>query len=265
MTEFATPELWSDFDGTAVELAKKHQPRNWRKYPLQMIDGYDEFLEGVSDGGIKLSGIVSRRPNIKQRRRVTMRSIEENGLDRFFPEENVVLTGSEQSKAEFILKQAECGVVVLADDKPHKIGSEILKILQSGVRGAEGGSGRTLILGVAGEEFAHRNSTRLMAYAAEYREPNTRFVPPVESLYLWERNDFEDAYLWAEPAEPGTKAEVHVEEIALHRALDLRPDYVIRVSHEDKPDDTILVTETGPYSRSAGEEFAEKIHLYTPS
>lgn len=125
------PKLWSDFDGTAVEIVSKANPRNWSKYPLKGLDGYVEFLRGVQDGGVDFAGIVSRRPNIAPRRLATKLSVAKLGIDEFFRgEQQVVLTGNEHKKGTFVADQAADRVVGIIDDKPHKIGVAILNALK---------------------------------------------------------------------------------------------------------------------------------------
>jgi len=142
------PEVWSDFDGTGVIIAKKHNPRNWLKYPLPMIDGYADFLRGVQSGGVEIAGIVSRRPAI--RRTVTARSIAQLGLDEFFPgKHQVVLSGSETKKARHLVDRSEDRLVALVDDKPHRIGQELIDALAQtcDVPSADQESHRQVILG----------------------------------------------------------------------------------------------------------------------
>lgn len=129
MKEIVTPQLWSDFDGTAVEIKGKLDPRNWLKYPLPIIDGYEDFLDGVTNGGMEIAGIVSRRPEI--RRLVTKKSIAKLGLQSYFPDSNKVhLMGSEDDKAGFIADKAlRLGSVAMIDDKPHQFGLSLVESL----------------------------------------------------------------------------------------------------------------------------------------
>lgn len=131
----STPEFWSDFDGTAVKVVPKYDPRNWTKYPLPKLPGYEQFLAGVRRGAVEVGGVVSRRPNIGVRRLVTARSIAVHGLYDYFPSRNQVrLTGSEAAKAAYVAALARQRVIGLAEDKPHKVGplilSELVKALE---------------------------------------------------------------------------------------------------------------------------------------
>lgn len=129
MAEPREAELWSDMDGTGVELMPKRDPRNWAKYPLRMIDGYIDFLRGVQQGGVEIAGIVSRRPAYL-RKWVTARSIAKLGLDEMFPgEHQVVLAGSESRKAQHLVDRSRDHVVGMIDDKPHRLGEELLNLL----------------------------------------------------------------------------------------------------------------------------------------
>jgi hypothetical protein len=124
------PRLWSDFDGTAVEIVPKWNPRNWSKYPLAGIEGYKAFLTAVSDSGVEVAGVISRRPNIAPRRYVTARSISQLGLSRFFGEPSQqVLVGSEENKGDFLARESLKAPVGIIDDKPHRLGSAMLHAL----------------------------------------------------------------------------------------------------------------------------------------
>lgn len=139
------PRLWSDFDGTGVELVPKTNPRNWSKYPLRAIDGYVDFLRGVRDGGVEIAGVVSRRPAI--RKWVTARSIAKLGMDEVFPgAQPFVLAGSEDRKADFVANQSRFGKVGMIDDKPHKFGASLLRSLDASDGRPDGGR-QTVIVG----------------------------------------------------------------------------------------------------------------------
>lgn len=129
--ESPSPVLWSDFDGTAVEIAGF--PRSWSKYPLDGVPGYGEFLEGVQEGGVDIAGIVSRRPNIFLRRLATVHSIAKLDLQRFFHDaDNIVLAGSEAAKGAFVALEALGGQrpVGIIDDKPHRVGAELIRAMR---------------------------------------------------------------------------------------------------------------------------------------
>jgi hypothetical protein len=110
-------------DGTVVQTAAKTELRNWLKYPLPVMNGIGDFLDGAEDGGLEIAGIVSRRPDIAQRRNATLRSIREFGLRKL--EEEVVLTGGlvggERDKGRFVAEQSRKGKVAMIDDKPHRV------------------------------------------------------------------------------------------------------------------------------------------------
>jgi hypothetical protein len=125
MSEARKPQLWSDFDGTAVETVAWFNPRNWSKNNLAGIDGYKEFLEGAAKGELDVRGVVSRRPNIGQRHRATQRAIYQLGLEAVF-DGNVILAGSEENKGNFIAKQSQDGKIAVIDDKPHRLVPAIL-------------------------------------------------------------------------------------------------------------------------------------------
>lgn len=129
------PRLWSDFDGTAVALARKTDPRNWSKYPLRGLAGYVEFLKGVQSTGVEIAGVVSRRPDIFPRRLATNRSIAKLGLSKFFNRpEQVVHQGSEEAKGRFVLEQSRISTIGMLEDKPHKLGAVLLGALTEPVR-----------------------------------------------------------------------------------------------------------------------------------
>lgn len=144
---FSRPRLFSDFDGTAVEIRPKWDPRNWSKYPLRQLAGYYEFLSGIEHSGeIDFEGFISRRPNIAPRRLVTARTIARYGLERFFgdAEQAALLAGNEYIKARHLMFEAYKGPVVMLEDKPHKLGAELIKLV------VEGGCnpGHDIVLGI---------------------------------------------------------------------------------------------------------------------
>jgi hypothetical protein len=153
------PRVWSDFDGTGVEIVAKTNPRNWSKYPLQAIDGYIDFLKGVRDGGVEIAGIISRRPAI--RKWVTARSIAKLGMDEVFPGVHpFVLAGSEDRKADFLANQSRYGVVGMIDDKPHKFGASLLKSLAE-AQGQTNGDKQLIVLGAIDHSKKHEYLDRL--------------------------------------------------------------------------------------------------------
>lgn len=114
-------ELWSDFDGTVVEKRKWYEPRNWTKYPLGGIEGYGDFIQGVEDAEVKIAGVISRRPDIAQRRHVTQKSIAALGLAGVFSDESVHLLGSDGAKAAMLIDRSKEAVVGMIDDNSHDL------------------------------------------------------------------------------------------------------------------------------------------------
>lgn len=125
------PRLLSDFDGTAVEVVSRLNPRNWLKYPLPMRDGYLDFLDGVNSAGVEIRGVVSCRPNMAVRRMATHRSIAKLGLDRYFNEDNVVHATREVVKAGVLIANSLEGPTGTIDDRPHKIGRALMHVMDS--------------------------------------------------------------------------------------------------------------------------------------
>lgn len=125
-----TPKLWSDFDGTAVAVVRKINPRNWSKYPLPSIAGYSDFLRGVRASGVEIAGVVSRRPDILARRMATSRSITKLGFSEFFGKrDQIVHAGSDSAKGRFVARQSEASAIGMLEDKPHHLGSIIIGAL----------------------------------------------------------------------------------------------------------------------------------------
>ncbi len=123
MTE-QPPELWSDFDGTAVKKYSIKNPARWLqnslKYPLPGLHGYAEFLAGVEAGGVAIGGVVSKRPDIFPRRWVTALSISQLGLKEFFGRDGqVILAGRESAKGRFVASRTRESVVGVIDDQPQ--------------------------------------------------------------------------------------------------------------------------------------------------
>jgi len=123
------PRLWSDFDGTAVELVTWRNPRNWAKYPLSGIAGYIDFLRGVKSEGVDIGGIVTARPNNFQRRRVTARSIVKLGYGDFFNTDNTRLSGSHAAKASFLIDESGQAPVGMIEDLPQHLIPTLLKTI----------------------------------------------------------------------------------------------------------------------------------------
>lgn len=125
------PRLWSDFDGTAVAIARKTNPRNWSKYPLPGLAGYVDFLRGVQTSGVEVAGVVSRRPDILVRRLATTRSIVRLGFLEFFGNSSqIVLAGSEEAKGRFIAEQSKNAPIGMLEDKPHALGKVLIGVMQ---------------------------------------------------------------------------------------------------------------------------------------
>lgn len=124
------PELWSDFDGTAVEILPLFHPRNWIKFPLGIMPGYSDFLEGVQRTGVAIGGIISKRPSII-RYWPTLFTIRSHELDKFFPGERIILSGSNRAKGRFIASRALNTRIGLLEDKPHKLLKPLVVALRS--------------------------------------------------------------------------------------------------------------------------------------
>jgi len=159
------PRLWSDFDGTAVALARKTDPRNWSKYPLRGLAGYAEFLKGVRSTGVEIAGVVSRRPDIFPRRAATARSIAKLGFSEFFNRpEQVVHKGSEEAKWQFVLDQSRNTTIGMLDDKPHKFGAVLLGALTEPVQHLEVPR-YPILLGVVSHDRSQEYIERLVEQA----------------------------------------------------------------------------------------------------
>lgn len=159
MSTDRAPRLWSDFDGTAVELVPKWNWRNWTKYPLAAIAGYADFLSGVRDSGVEVLGVVSRRPNISARQAATARSMANLGLNQHYSwRHGAILAGSEEAKTMFVVEDArrENVPVGLIDDKPHKCGKALIgSLLRVDRGGMERDPTNQLVLGVV--DTPHRD------------------------------------------------------------------------------------------------------------
>lgn len=138
MAENLRPVIHFDFDGTIVQTAPKYSLRNFRKYPLQPMPGFLDFFSGLhveddeGDPLIEIGSIISRRPNINQRRIVTRRSLQDCQLSGEFYDKYVCLQGSEEDKAKRVVADAATTkeklgrVVGMIEDKPHTLGLEIV-------------------------------------------------------------------------------------------------------------------------------------------
>jgi len=168
MGEIASaPRLWSDFDGTAVEIVSKANPRNWSKYPLKSVPGYVDFLRGVRRGGVEVAGAVSVRPDIMPRRWATSRSVATLGLTEFFGNSaQLVLTGNEKDKAQHLVTESLGGRVGMIDDKPHRIGLALLDALSK----REQSQQRVIVLGVVAHQRSQEYLDRFVTEAATQTE-----------------------------------------------------------------------------------------------
>ncbi len=146
MTEIK-PQLYSDFDGTAVAKMYLLDPRNLTKYPLPEVEGYSDFLRGArlpddtneGQNGIEIAGVVTKRPNIFIRRLVTARSVAKLGMREFFPDDaKLIHAGSESNKAQFIYERSAEARTGMLEDRPHKLGAELLKTMAAQSATAEG-------------------------------------------------------------------------------------------------------------------------------
>ena len=176
MSTSTRPILHTDFDGTAVEIATGIA--NARKYPLVGIPGFRSFIEGVSETGVQIGQIVSRRPDdfFGQRRRVTERSVEDMGMADFFGHpSSIYLAGkftiseiwkkeSERLKAGYVASFARDRVVGMIDDKPHKVGTELISSLED-----LDVNPRTVLLGVVKHAKSIEYMTRLWQSAEDRR------------------------------------------------------------------------------------------------
>lgn len=122
-------ELWSDFDGTAVEKLNKwnlrHARRNSMKRNLAPLEGYADFLGGVQSVGVDLAGVVSKRGE-RRRRAATMASVAELGLEEIFTADRIKLLGSEKAKGQFVAERSKVATVAMIEDRPHKLGPVVL-------------------------------------------------------------------------------------------------------------------------------------------
>lgn len=181
----AAPRLWSDFDGTAVGLVKKSNPRNLSKYPLPAKAGYGDFMIGVASTGVEIAGVVSRRPNIFVRRFVTARSIAKLGYGEFLPE--VIHTGSEQAKGNFLLYQSRRGTIGMIEDNPHKLGAVLVASVKQPERLKT--PRHPIVLGVVHHEKSQRYIDMLGNVAEAIGELSVQETGPMTAIGLTIRGE----------------------------------------------------------------------------
>lgn len=120
-----TSELLSDLDGTAFEKLNAKNPLNWYrnawKRNLALLEGYPDFLAGVlSVEGIEMGGAATVRKEWL-RRRTTLRSIRQHGLEQFFLDpERIAFGHTEEGKARVIGEKSRKVTVGMAEDQPQK-------------------------------------------------------------------------------------------------------------------------------------------------
>jgi len=139
------PELWSDFDGTAIDIVRKTDWRNWFKAGIPILDGYIEFLYGAQEAGVDIAGVLSRR-NDRARRGTTMHSIATLGLGEYFGDPaKVILAGSESAKGRYLAQRSLVGPVGMLEDKPHKLTPVVVGALTQEM--IDGGTPHRIIIG----------------------------------------------------------------------------------------------------------------------
>jgi hypothetical protein len=166
------PKIWSDFDGTAVTTTYRLDPRNWLKYPLHGMDGYADFLDGArltegEENLVEIAGVVTRRPDILVRRFVTARSVDMLELRKYFPNNSqLVHTGSEQKKAQFIFDQSAEAPIGMLEDRPHKLGNKLLEIFAS-QQNIDDAPERRILIGVVDHEKSQAHIAELIQTARQ--------------------------------------------------------------------------------------------------
>lgn len=162
------PIVHFDFDGTLVHISEeKYSWQNFTKQDLPPVECAKEFLLGLISTRVDIGNIVSRRPNIWQRRSVTMRSIDQAGLSDFFDsKETVSLEGlvlpwwtSETRKAKRVVGDAEHRVTGMIEDKPHKLGLEMIRLMMK-----QGGVFEPIVLGAVDHPEAESRVSKLADY-----------------------------------------------------------------------------------------------------
>lgn len=160
------PIVHFDFDGTLVRIAEeKYSWQNFTKQNLPPVDGAVEFLHGLISTRVDIGSIVSRRPDIWQRRRVTMESVVQAGLSEFFDSyETLSLEGlvlpwwvSETRKAKRVLHDAEHRVTGMIEDKPHNLGLEMIRLMMK-----QGEVFEPIVLGVVDHPESESRVSRLV-------------------------------------------------------------------------------------------------------
>ena len=127
--------VYSDFDGTAVQLPQDLTER-MTKHGLEPQPGFKAFLAGMADSGVDFGGFISKRP-AWLRKRATQKSItNELGMDpltrRTLAGEGIQWWKHEGQKARVLLDKVHGSGnkrVGFIDDKPHRIGHELMMLM----------------------------------------------------------------------------------------------------------------------------------------
>ena len=166
MSDKLAPIVHFDFDGTLVNLAgKKISWQNFTKVELEPVEHGVDFIDGISSVGVEIGNVVSRRPGIEQRLSATEGSIARAGLSKYFEGrsklslEGIILPWSlsESLKALRVIQDAGSRVTGMIEDKPHKLGLEMLRIMM-----IQGEVLEPLVLGVVDHPDAEKRVSKLV-------------------------------------------------------------------------------------------------------
>ena len=126
----AAPRLYFDFDGTLVHKYSGRNLRNWTKYPLPVIRGSYDFLDGVKSAGVELGNVITRRGE-RSRGFVTRRSIENLGLFDYLDPTAVQYANGELEKANLVVAASKKGKIGMLEDRPDKLVPNILGLVRA--------------------------------------------------------------------------------------------------------------------------------------
>ncbi len=152
-----SPEVLFDLDGTLANLPTSVFGK-MTKAGLTSVLGGPRFIRGLESTGVEIGPIASRRPEL--RRGVTERFVTRAGLSQWFGNvEDVQLCGnlsprnfgqSERDKARVVHAHAYDRAVGMIEDKPNKLGAELLDLL------ATLAAPKPILLGAVGPDAERR-------------------------------------------------------------------------------------------------------------
>ncbi len=126
-----TARLDIDCDGVLLRKYPLLHPLNASKYPLPLVPGVIELLQGFEDAHGEIGKIVTARPEWL-RGRLTRRSLSDTGLTRFFdPLRDIVYVGTDEHLKAEAITRAPSQPTGFIDDHPERVGVHLVNHMRA--------------------------------------------------------------------------------------------------------------------------------------